>query len=204
MSERHLPRVPSFDEIAEWTAHERSAVARRLDALVPRQHSPENPAKRRRFVIALTAVSTVVLVPWIIYLSTTLPETSSGGAWRTAWVGFDVLLATSLALSAWALWRRREIAIVFLSTTAIALLLDAWFDITLSWGTLEEPSSLLTSFLVELPVLLVIVATIRTMLRRNGEVIAALRGTPIPRSVFQQPMPMAPASTIPGHDPSTV
>ena len=50
---------------------------------------------RRRLVLAVGGVGAMFLLPWLVFLSATLPATSSGGAWRTVWVGFDVALVAA-------------------------------------------------------------------------------------------------------------
>lgn len=153
-------------------------------------------------MLAITVIGAAVLVPWIAYLSVTLPEHHRVGTWNIAWVGFDILLLLSLGATAWAMWRRRLVAVAFLTASAVALVFDAWFDITLSWGSREQRSSLLTGLLVEVPVALLSIATIFRILRRSGAMVARLQGVEPPRHALAVPVPMAPATRV-GSDGSS-
>jgi hypothetical protein len=55
--------------------------------------------------------------------------------WRVTWVGFDALLIMALASTALLAWRRRRSAILYAHATAVLLICDTWFDISLDAGT---------------------------------------------------------------------
>lgn len=142
--------------------------------------------------MSVTGVGALVLIPWTIYLSVTLRDRHRVTQWGTAWVGFDILLVVMLALSAWAAWRRRLVAVVFLTAAAVLLLIDAWFDVMLSWGTREQTSALVTAFAFEIPLCILFVLSVRKALLRIGETVADLRGETRPeRSLLSRRMPMA-------------
>lgn len=82
-------------------------------------------------------------------LSTTLPIRYASDRWRLAWIGFDIALV--LAFAAWAGWRNRQIVITSFVVLGTLLICDAWFDVTLSWGTGEQSASIVTALLAELP-----------------------------------------------------
>src|SRR5205823_743432 len=94
----------------------------------------------------------VLLIPWIAGLSMTLPADHSSHQWRLAWSGFDFALSLAFAYAAFAGWRRRQLAVTALTLLGVLLLCDAWFDVTLSWGTSEQTASILTALFAELPV----------------------------------------------------
>jgi len=50
--------------------------------------------------------------------------------WDVAWVGFDVMLLSSLLTTGWAVARRRPWARAALMVSAAMLTCDAWFDVT--------------------------------------------------------------------------
>lgn len=91
------------------------------------------------------------LLPWIVYLAFALPDHHPENAWNAAWVGFDVLLLLGLFATAWGAWRRRQFVVVACVFTATLLICDAWFDISLDWGTSDEIASVLSAVFVELP-----------------------------------------------------
>jgi hypothetical protein len=105
-------------------------------------------------------------------LSATLPTTSSGGAWRTVWVGFDVALVAAFVATVLTVWLRRQVALIALVITSTLLSCDVWFDVCLSWGTAEHWGSLAAA-LVELPVAILLATSAALLMRRSFTVIAA-------------------------------
>ncbi len=94
------------------------------------------------------AVCAVLLVPWIGYLATTLPNTARLYD-RTPWVGFDIGLMIMLALTAFLAWRGSPRVSFAATSTATMLIVDAWFDITTSRRHVDLVQALVTS-IVEL------------------------------------------------------
>jgi hypothetical protein len=91
------------------------------------------------------------LIGWMITLAVTLPARYVTGNFDTAWIGFDVILLTSLAATGWAGWRRLEALPVTAAITASLLVCDAWLDVMTASG-LDKPISVITALGVELPV----------------------------------------------------
>ena len=80
-----------------WSAEQRATVARLLaESIDPSPATMRSPV-RRNLVLTVGGVGVVVLLPWLVFLSATLPATSDGGAWRIAWVGFDIALVAAFA-----------------------------------------------------------------------------------------------------------
>jgi len=100
----------------------------------------------------MLAASTLGLVPWTIVLGLTLPTDYRVHAWRTTWVGFDVLLLASLAATAVLAWRRHRAALMTSVATAVLLVCDAWFDVSLDFGTPAVWASAALAVFVELPI----------------------------------------------------
>jgi len=183
--------VPSREEVADWSPEERAHVARLLDTLVDRPAPPPHGPTRRLLVLTVTVAGAVVLFPWVAYLLATLPQKEAGGAWRVAWVGFDVALAVTLGATGWLVWRRRQLAMVGLVVAATLLFCDAWFDVSLSWGTAEQWAAIATAALVELPAAALLTVGALTILRRTSAVVRQLRGLGSrPVRLWQQPVVM--------------
>ncbi|MFI5915970.1 hypothetical protein [Dactylosporangium sp. NPDC051541] len=106
---------------------------------------------RRRILLLGIAIGAVVLVPWSVYLARTLPDRFVTGQWRTAWVGLDVALVVCFAGGAYLGRRRRRTAVPLLVASATLLFADAWFDVSLDWGTADAVPSILMAVLVEGP-----------------------------------------------------
>ncbi|NYI40373.1 hypothetical protein [Demequina lutea] len=180
--------VPTRDDVQGWSAHKRASVARLLAESIDPPPVAARPLGRRRVVLAVGGVGAVFLLPWLVFLSVTLPATSSGGAWRTVWVGFDVALVAALVATVLTVWLRRQVALIALVITATLLACDAWFDVCLSWGTDEHWGSIAAA-LVELPVAILLANSAAVLMRRNFAVIALLRGLdPTALPLWRQPM----------------
>ncbi|WP_412539396.1 helix-turn-helix domain-containing protein [Longispora sp. K20-0274] len=118
----------------------------------------------RRILLTLLAGASVGLVPWIVYLSGSLPDEHATDQWRVAWVGFDIALAACFAASVWLGWRRHRAAVPLLAGTAALLCCDAWFDVLLCWNGPDRWVSVALAALVELPVAVVLVVRARILL----------------------------------------
>ena len=92
----------------------------------------------------------VLLVPWIGYLSVSLPRRYVAHNWDRTWVGFDVLLLVMLLLTAVLGLRRRPMVIVTGFATGLLLVCDAWFDVMTADAD-DIALSLITALVVELP-----------------------------------------------------
>ncbi|MFD2419796.1 MarR family transcriptional regulator [Amycolatopsis pigmentata] len=118
----------------------------------------------RHVLLILAGGSAAFLVPWTIYLQSTLPDRFGTGNWRLAWVGFDVALLTCFAVAAWLGWRRRRGVVPAMTVTAALLCCDAWFDVMLDWGGPGEWSSIAMAALAELPVAVLLASWARPLL----------------------------------------
>jgi hypothetical protein len=104
-----------------------------------------------RSVTLLLAVVAVALVPWILYLTFTLPSRHVTFHYDTAWVGFDVALLASFAASAWAAFRGSRWLVPLVTVTGTMLVCDAWFDIVTSRSGSEMWEAIAEAALAELP-----------------------------------------------------
>jgi hypothetical protein len=82
-----------------------------------------------RWLAALVAVSSAVLLPWAGYLASTLPSSVSARHWPMAWAGLDIAIAAGLATTAWFAVRRDRRLAFPAASSATLLLADAWFDV---------------------------------------------------------------------------
>jgi hypothetical protein len=107
-----------------------------------------------KWVVRLFAGGALLLVPWIVWLSYSLPISHIDRHWNLAWIGFDCALVCSLALTAYLAWRTSGWVVLAATATATLLLTDAWFDtLTASMGT-EYAASLVSAACVEVPLAL--------------------------------------------------
>jgi hypothetical protein len=102
-------------ELRRMGPRERARLARAI-AAIDRPVSRVRPAAQRQRTIILASIigCCFVLAAWIGVLAVTLPRYYRAGDWRGAWVGFDLALLVTFAVTAWAAWRRRQVLIICL------------------------------------------------------------------------------------------
>jgi hypothetical protein len=121
--------------------------------------------RERRMALAVSAACCVILAGWTVLLAATLPHHFSAHHWRAVWVNFDVFLLAAFAVTAWAIWRQRQILILMLMLIGTMLCCDAWFDVGTSLATSGLTISLLTAVFAELPLAFLAFAGARRLLR---------------------------------------
>jgi hypothetical protein len=161
------------------TLSERRQLARTL-AEIDGPEDPGAPApdpylrdpalrRQRRIALLILAGCCVILAGWIVVLSLTLPHRFDAHHWRAVWVNFDLLLLVAFAMTAWALWRQRQILILLLTVTGTMLCCDAWFDVGTSLATSDLWISLLSAVFAELPLAFLAFVGARRLLRATVE-----------------------------------
>ena len=106
----------------------------------------------RRLVIIGFAVAGVGLLPWTIWLATSLNPRHVTNRWDLAWSGFDSALAVMFLLTALAAWRRSPWVGIAAGATGTLLVTDAWFDVVLESHADELRIAILFAAGAELPV----------------------------------------------------
>jgi hypothetical protein len=104
-----------------------------------------------RWMTALLATVAVGLIPWILYLTFTLPSRHVAFHYDVAWVGFDVGLTASFAATAWAAFRGSRWLVPLAAVTGTMLCCDAWFDVVTSQSGGDMWEAIAEAALAELP-----------------------------------------------------
>ncbi len=91
------------------------------------------------------------LLPWTLWLTSTLKPHHVTDRWDIAWSGFDSGLALLFVLTALAAHRRSPWVGALAAATGTLLVTDAWFDVILESHADELRNSLLLAAFVELP-----------------------------------------------------
>ena len=104
-----------------------------------------------RWVTGLLLLTAVLLVPWILYLTFTLPSRHVTFHYDVAWIGFDVGLTASFAATGWAALRGSRWLVPFAAITGTMLCCDAWFDVVTSHAGSELWQAIGQAALEELP-----------------------------------------------------
>jgi hypothetical protein len=130
-----------FDELKTYR------MERPLEELVP---APV-VARRRRLRLALVVGGAIGLIPWIVFLVTTLPANYVA-------LGFDLLLVAFIATTAVLGFLRRQLVLLTAFATGVLLICDAWFDV-MTAGPRDVWVCTLTATLVELPLAVILITT---------------------------------------------
>ncbi len=104
-----------------------------------------------RWVAPLLALAALLLVPWTLWLTFSLPSRHVADRYDLAWVGFDVALAAAFAATAWAAVTRSRRLAVLAAVTGTMLVCDAWFDVITSHTGGEMAEAVLEALFGELP-----------------------------------------------------
>ncbi|MEE6178774.1 hypothetical protein [Mycobacterium sp. 050134] len=155
--------ILSDAQIAALTPVQRRALIARLEQPVHEVVDPVFLARVRRVRLGLMGGGSAVMIPWLGYLSTTLPENYVVHNWPLTWMGYDVLLVVFMVATAVFGYLRRQVLIPAAFTTGVLLICDAWFDL-MTAGPRDVWLSVATAVLVELPLAaFMIVSALRLM-----------------------------------------
>jgi len=165
--------VVSDAQIAAMSAAERRELITRLERPIGELVTESGFVRMRRVRLVLMAGAIVGLVPWIVYLSITLPDRYIANNWIATWVGFDTLLLLFMASTAVLGLLRRQLLILTGFTTGVLLVCDAWFDV-MTAAPADRWLSVLTATLGELPLAAVLITGALRILRLTATRLYAL------------------------------
>jgi hypothetical protein len=176
---------PEREGVQQWSPEERRRVARSLDELVDRPMLHRQP-RQRRVEMVVACAGAAILIPWIGFLSVSLPRSHSVRAWNLVWIGFDIAVAVCLGVTGWWVLQRCQVAMFGLVVAATLLLCDAWFDVCRAWNTADQTWALLSA-VVEVSVAALLASSALRIVRRTSRVVRQLRGEGDgPDSVWKQ------------------
>lgn len=156
------------EQIAALTPGERRDLITRLEQPVSDVIDPVFLARVRRIRLSLMIGGSAIMIPWLGYLSTTLPEDYVAHNWPLTWVGFDVLLMVFMVATAVLGYLRRQVLVPAAFTTGVLLTCDAWFDL-MTAGPKDVWLSVATAVLVELPLAAFMVISALRLMRLTME-----------------------------------
>jgi hypothetical protein len=133
-------------QIAALTAAQRRELIQRLERPMVELRPKGLAAKLTQAHLSLMTGGAVFMIPWIVYLGFTLPESYTVRDWPLTWLGFDSLLVAFMAATAILTWLHRQVLVLPAFTTGVLLLCDAWFDVTTA-SPGELPSAVITALL---------------------------------------------------------
>src|SRR6266513_3701408 len=106
----------------------------------------------RLWVASLFALAGLALLPWTIWLATSLQPHHETTQWDLAWSGFDTGLALMFLFTSLAAWRRSPWVGACAAATGTLLVTDAWFDVVLESHADELRNSIMLAVFAELPI----------------------------------------------------
>src|SRR5271166_1502444 len=143
-------RILTDEQIAALTPAQRRELIDRLKAPLSDVIDPLLLARIRRLRLGLMIGCSIGMIPWLVYLSMTLPENYVAHNWPATWIGFDVLLVAFMLATAVFGYLRRQVLLFAAFTSGVLLICDAWFDL-MTAGPDDLWLSMVTALLIEVP-----------------------------------------------------
>lgn len=130
----------------------------------------------RRLFPLNVALGSAGLASWTFVMGVGLPRHYSAQHWDAAWVGLDIAETVFLLLTAWGVWKKRLITVVFAVVTSTLFVCDGWFDcVTARDGELR--GALIVAVLLEAPAAIVLTRAALRILRHHAADPSVWRAT---------------------------
>ncbi len=104
-----------------------------------------------RRLLQAFAIVAILMVPWSLWLSYSLPIDHMDHQWNLVWSIFDAVMLGSMALTAYFGIKKSGWVIVWASVTGTFLLIDAWFDCVTAKDSWEHFVSISSAAFIEIP-----------------------------------------------------
>jgi hypothetical protein len=129
--------------------------------------NPPGPARRgTRIRLGRAYVAAgVFMIPWVLFLSRTLPAGATDSHWALAWVGLDSSEALALFATGGLLLRADNRCVLAATATAVLLLTDAWLDLTSAAPGGELLTAIAMAVFAEVPMALACIALALRLIR---------------------------------------
>jgi hypothetical protein len=156
--------ILSDAQIAALTPEQRRDLISRLEQPLSDVIDPAFLSRIRRIRLSLMTGGSLAMIPWLGYLSTTLPQNYVAQNWSLTWIGFDILLAGFMMATAVFGYLRRQLLVPAAFTTGVLLICDAWFDL-MTAGPRDVWLSVATALLIEVPLGVFMIFSAQRLLR---------------------------------------
>lgn len=97
----------------------------------------------------------LILMPWSIYLGTSLPRYHLSAHWDVSWTGLDVGIIVMLLLTALFAYLKSHWIVISSSTVGSLLFVDAWFDVMSERRGLQLHEAIFLAVFIEIPLALI-------------------------------------------------
>jgi hypothetical protein len=151
-------------QIAALTPEHRRELITRLEQPLSELIDPVLLSRIRRIRLGLMVGGSIAMIPWLVYLSITLPQNYVAHNWPATWVGFDILLVGFMLATAVLGHLRRQLLLLAAFTSGVLLICDAWFDL-MTAGPKDIWLSVVTALLIELPLAIFMITGGQRILR---------------------------------------
>jgi hypothetical protein len=151
-------------QIASLTPAQRRELITRLEQPLSDVIDPVYLSRVRRIRLGLMIGGAIAMIPWLVYLSMTLPENYVAHNWPVTWVGFDILLVGFMLATAVLGYLRRLVLLFAAFTSGVLLICDAWFDM-MTAGPEDVWLSMITALLFEVPLGIFMIAGAQRIMR---------------------------------------
>ncbi len=151
-------------QIAALTPEQRRELISRLEQPLSDVIDPAFLRRIRRIRLGLMTGGSIAMVPWLGYLSMTLPGNYVAHNWPLTWVGFDILLVGFMLTTAVLGYLRRQLLVLAAFTTGVLLICDAWFDL-MTAGPKDIGLSVATALLIEVPLAVFMIISAQRLMR---------------------------------------
>ncbi|WP_103336501.1 hypothetical protein [Amycolatopsis sp. CA-126428] len=101
------------------------------------------------------ATAGLIMIPWLFYLSMSLPQKAMNSHWALGWVGLDSGEALALCATGRFLMRADNRCTLTATAAAALLLADGWFDVTAAAPGGELALAIVLAACVEIPLAIV-------------------------------------------------
>jgi len=137
-------------QIAALTPAQRRELIDRLKQPLSDVIDPVFLNRMWRIRLSLMIGGSIAMIPWLAYLSMTLPDNYVARNWPATWLGFDMLLVGFMVATAVLGYLRRQVLLFAAFTSGVLLICDAWFDL-MTAGPDDVWLSLFTALVIEVP-----------------------------------------------------
>ena len=151
-------------QIAALTPKQRRELITRLEQPLAEVIDPVLLTRIRRIRLGLMVSCSIGMIPWLVYLSMTLPQNYVAHNWPATWVGFDILLVGFMIATAVFGYLRRQVLLFAAFTSGVLLICDAWFDL-MTAGPDDVWLSVVTALLIELPLAIIMIRGAQRIMR---------------------------------------
>lgn len=145
------------DQIDALTPEQRRELITRLEQPLSELEDPDVLNRMRHIRLGLIVFGLIAMIPWIGYLSLTLPQKYVAHNWPVTWIGFDILLVGFMAATAILGYLRRQLLVLTAFVTGVLLICDAWFDL-MTAGPEDAAVSVVTAVLIQAPMAFLLIS----------------------------------------------